>query len=275
MALTESKESQNGRVPLTYHVDMNMDWFRDVYKQQNMAYYRKIGIMCLVFFIPLTLISLFFVIQDPASAGTEGFGAVVLFAALAVLGGALASGKGIMMKTRKGEISGFFAQHGMPEPKGSYTIDDLHCSYDVTVEEPGFAEAVTLENGLKMVEKRPWVTLTGKGGDAAGGYTFAANDGKNSSLWYNMLGINALLREGLEVSPLVVPKQVERENPWLVAWIAGAIERQKAELKGSAKKQARQALSDWAATEAYLPDGRKVDPDNADDMAEVNRLLGE
>lgn len=274
---TSAGGDQSGHTPLTYRVEMTMAWFRDVYKQQNMAYYRKMGIFCLVFGIPLTLVSLYILISDPSETTLESIGGIALFGALSVMGVMMMQGKGIMMRTRKGELSSFFATHGMPNPHGPYSLEDLHCEYDVTVRDLGFEEAVTFENGLKLVTKQPWVVLTGKGGEAQGGYTFAANDGKNSSLWYNMLGINALIREGLESTPLVVPRAVENQNPWLVAWISNAIESQRTAVKGKGggSDQLKEKISAWAGVDAYLPDGRKADPTSSKDSEEVNRLLEE
>ena len=166
---TSAGGGQSGHTPLTYRVEMTMAWFRDVYKQQNMAYYRKMGIFCLVFGIPLTLVSLYILISDPSETTLESIGAIALFGALSVMGVMMMQGKGIMMRTRKGELSSFFATHGMPDPHGPYSLEDLHCEYDVTVRDLGFEEAVTFENGLKLVTKQPWVVLTGKGGEAQGG----------------------------------------------------------------------------------------------------------
>lgn len=165
---TSAGGDQSEHTPLTYRVEMTMAWFRDVYKQQNMAYYRKMGIFCLVFGIPLTLVSLYILISDPSETTLESIGAIALFGALSVMGVMMMQGKGIMMRTRKGELSSFFATHGMPDPHGPYSLEDLHCEYDVTVRDLGFEEAVTFENGLKLVTKQPWVVLTGKGGEAQG-----------------------------------------------------------------------------------------------------------
>lgn len=92
-----------------------------------------------------------------------------------------------------------------------------------------------------------------------------------------MLGINALIREGLESTPLVVPRAVENQNPWLVAWVSNVIESQRTAVKGKGggSDQLKEKISAWAGVDAYLPDGRKADPTSSKDSEEVNRLLEE
>lgn len=262
---------------MRYGVTVTFDWFKKIFATQNRRYNRKVGILCLVLFIPMTAVSAASVVTDPESAGLEGIGVTVLFAALTVLGGLLAANKGIMFSTRKGENSGYFARHGMPKPAGGrFTNEMLRCSFGVSIEQYGYVEDVRFANGLRVVDRKPWLSLTGDGADSEHGYVFAANDGKNSSLAYNMLGINAYLRNGNETDPLVIPRQVEDANPWLVGWVSQAIAQQRSDVKDRDKgrrEAARKALADWSTPEVYFPDGRKADAGSEADARQISALL--
>lgn len=256
---------------------MTFDWFKKMFITQNRRYNRKVGIMCLVMFVPLTLLCAVFAMSDPAEAGTEGLGATALFAALAVLGGLLTANKGIMFGTRKGDNSKYFATHGMPKPAGGrFRNEQLQCSFGVSIEQYGYVEDVRFANGLRIVDKNPWVSLTGYGADSEYGYVFAADDGKNSSLAYNMLGINAYLRSGTEKNPLLIPRQVEDANPWLIGWVSQAVTQQHAAVKDrdkSRRESVKKALANWALPEIYFPDGRKADYSSEADSKQFMALL--
>lgn len=95
----------------------------------------------------------------------------------------------------------------------------------------------------------PWFALTGDDAACDFGHVFTVDDSKNSSMPYNMLGINAYLREGLEGEPLPVPAAAVQANPELLETIAERIKRSREKFGGRGKhakdEAANRELSAW------------------------------
>ena len=190
-----------------YQVNVDFDRFKQIYLAQNRRYLLKTGRLCAVIGVVLTLLAGWMMISDFT---LENLGVFVLFLAIAVFGIAMSVRPFTFFQTRKNEVYGYFAGHGA-EGTTADPLDSLKVAFDVRIEELGFVE--TLEDRTEF--RRPWFTLTGENVECDFGHVFPADDGKNSSMLYNMLGINAYLREGLDGEPLVIPAEALGANPGL------------------------------------------------------------
>lgn len=107
----------------------------------------------------------------------------------------------------------------------------------------------------------PWFALTGDDAACDFGHVFTADDSKNSSMLFNMLGINAYLREGLESEPLPVPAAAVQANPELLGTIAERIKQSRekygARGKHAEDEAANRELSAWLEGEALVSRPRR------------------
>ena len=105
--------------------------------------------------------------------------------------------------------------------------------------EQGFIETIADGQSARV----PWFALTGDDATCDFGHVFTADDSKNTSMPYNMLGINAYLREGLESEPLPVPAAAIHANPEPLGTIAERI-KQSRERFGARGKHAKDEAAD-------------------------------
>lgn len=224
----------------TYHVSVDFEAFKQIYLAQNGKYLHKTGISCLVIGAVLTCVAIWMLVSSPS---LETLGMVVLFLAITIYGGVQATHPFTFFQTRKGEAYTYFASHGAEVTAGE-ALEDLSVEFDVTVEQLGFVER--LADG--SAARRPWFTLTGDVASCPFGRVLPGDDGKNSSMLYNMLGVNAYLREGLEGEPLLVPAAVVSGNPGLVQQVADLVSQSRETYgrKGTkADDAARDRLAAW------------------------------
>ncbi|WP_293819802.1 hypothetical protein [uncultured Parolsenella sp.] len=200
---------------VTYHVVMDFGRFKQLYLAQNQRYMRKVGIGCAVVGWMLSVSTL---VKQLSGPSLEGLSTLVLMVVIAVFGTLMAVRPFTFFQTRKNEVYSYFANHGAQGSVGD-ALEGLSCEFDVRIEELGFVEVLADGSEARV----PWFSLTGESFDCDFGNVFPCDDGKNSSMLYNMLGINAYLREGLEGEPLVVPMEVLGANPGLHGEIASLI----------------------------------------------------
>lgn len=200
---------------VTYHVSVDFDTFKQIFLEQNRRYQRKIGILLALIGGAMCVLS---VIGMDGVVTLESLGYTAIFALMLVFGIVMAVRPVALFKTRGAEVRGYFANHGA-EVSASDPLEGLRCDFDVTVCELGFIE--TFADGTQA--RLPWFSLTGDVAACAFGHVFPGDDGKNSSMLYNMLGINAYLREGLVGEPLPVPATAESQRPGIVDEIAERI----------------------------------------------------
>ena len=81
--------------------------------------------------------------------------------------------------------------------------------------------------------KIPWFALHETPIKTTNGIFFAFDDGKNSSLLYNSLGINFAFREDLPGEVLFIPASVLSTNPNLVNEIQNIIKQQRQQFRSS------------------------------------------
>lgn len=223
-----------------YRVSVDFERFKQIYIAQNRAYLRKVGIGGVIVGVPLTVISAMLTIQE---FDTQWLLLLVAMLLLTVYSVFCIARPIVFFGTRKNEVYGFFARHETPIQSGQ-SLESLSCVFDVTVCEYGFE--LTMQDGNTV--HLPWFSLSGRSEKMDFGQIFLGDDGKNSSYLYNMLGENALLREGMETEPLVVPTEAETAHPGLTDEIARRIadSRTKFGKHGNAKQTPEaQALAAW------------------------------
>lgn len=226
--------------PVSYHVDVDFETFKQMYLAQNRAYMRKTGIGAAVVGVLLFAFSLMGFVDTQT---VEGLGMLALSIVIAAFGIAMAVRPFTFWQSRKQEVYSYFASHGAQVSNGD-SLESLRCSYDVRLEELGFVEVLADGSSARL----PWFTLTGVSEGCAFGVVLTCDDGKNSSMLYNMLGVNAYLREGLEGEPLLVPAAVVSGNPGLVQQVADLVSQSRETYgrKGTkADDAARDRLAAW------------------------------
>lgn len=191
-----------------YHVAVDFNHFKKIYLAQNRRYMRKTGIGAAVVGVLLTAAGIAMVITEPSG---NSLGVLAGGVAIGAFGIAMAVHPFTMFQSRKGEVYKFFAMFGAPVT-GQEPLNALYTEFDVILGNLGIE--FRLRDG--SVHRLPWVALTNPAVAMDCGHVFAGDDGNNSSLLHNMIGINAYLREGMEAVPLVVPSEVERAYPWLL-----------------------------------------------------------
>lgn len=227
---------------VTFHVRVDFEAFKQIYLAQNRKYQHKLGVMCAILGAVLTVVGIMMMVSEGVTL--ESLGYTALFVVVLVFGCVMASRPVAFFQTRKNEVRTYFANHGA-EVSTSDPIESLVCEFDVTVCDPGFIE--TFADGQSV--RLPWFALTGDDDASEFGHIFTGDDGKNSSMLYNMLGINGLIREGVEGEPLPVPAAAVTANPELVKTIGERIQTSRAKFGGRGKKakdeQANKELAAW------------------------------
>lgn len=229
---------------IAYHVTVDFDRFKKIYLAQNGRYMRKTGIGAAVVGVAMTAGGIAMMVDSPDK---NSLYVLIVGVALAAFGIAMAVHPFTSFQSRKGEVYKFFSLFGAPVT-GREPLSSLRTDFDVTVGQ--FGVEFRLQDG--STHRMPWIALTVPAVDAGFGRVFAGDDGKNSSLAYNMLGINAYLREGIEAIPLVVPADAEQMHPGLTNGIAQSIEDAQAKFgkKGTAKGGPEaQAIIAWMEAE--------------------------
>lgn len=163
------------------------------------------------------------------------------FVALAAFGLVMAVKPPALLATRATMVARWFAAHGAAAPADG-TIKTLHADYAVSVEPLGFVE----QSSAGRIAT-PWFALRPAGVRRARGVYFPVDDGKESSLAYNMLGVNWALRDESAMHVLFVPNEVLRSVPGVEAYIADSIRRSRAAFRGR-----QQSPSDAAALKLWL-----------------------
>lgn len=222
----------------SYHVHMDLEGFRELFVAQQRRYLKKIGIICTIFFVPMTPLAAYWTVGEPSPTS---IGSTLLFAILAVLGIADIVKPPAMLVTRKPLVYTWFFVHGVEKPN-EVPMAQLATDYDVEIGDYGFSEksaACTLNT--------PWLSLREKPVKDTRGTYFTVNDGKESSALYNMIGINWALREETATGVLFIPNDVASANPQLVGQISQAITSMRQAVRGHAiSAELAQAIQTWA-----------------------------
>ncbi|NEG88721.1 hypothetical protein [Bifidobacterium aerophilum] len=224
---------------IRYRVTVDFNRFKQIYVAQNRAYLRKVGIGGTVVGVLLIIMSIALLTEEFNTQWLLLLAAMILLTVYSVL---CIVHPVVFYGSRKNEVYGYFSRH--ETPTDGRPLNDLSCTFDVTVCQYG--SELTMQDGNTV--HLPWYALTGASETTDFGTVFIGDDGKNSSLLYNMLGKNAMLREGMDVEPLVVPAEAEHAHPGLTADIARRIADGRARFgKHGTDKQtpAAQELAAW------------------------------
>lgn len=182
-----------------YMVAVDYPTFKELFTAQQTPYLRKLGIACSIAFIAFAAFGIMMLVNAPS---LENLGIALLFTALAIFGVRMAVKPFVFMGSREGIVQSWFEDHGAAFADCT-PVEDLTVTYSISLTEFGFVEQTP--RGRKAI---PWFALSGKciSGKRADFYTAA--DGKNSSVAYNLLGINWMLRDEHALDVLVVPRDV-------------------------------------------------------------------
>ena len=221
-------------------VMIDFDRFKNLVVAQNKKYYKKIGLLCAIIFVPLTIMFAIMLISEPNSTNLL-YVAVSLL--VAILGIMLMCKPFLVFYTRKDLVTSWFYIHGLDNLQGSFK--NYQVKYEITLSENGVTEKFA--SGLEV--RFPWFILTGNYVTFPEGVYFTYEDGKNSSLMYNLLGFNALLRDELNGGEvLFVSQEILQANPDLLMYITKAIENSKNIYTNKASKEQTEKLSDWVSS---------------------------
>ena len=191
-----------------FETTVDLDGFREIFKAQQGAYARKLGIGCAVIGVPCTVLGFAMLMDEPS---LEALGAVAIFLLVAVLGMVMTVNPAFMLTFRKPVVFQWFYLHGIEDPN-EVPFSSLQTSYATTIGAWGF----TIDSATAHMNV-PWTMLDKKPISTATGTVFRAADGKNSSVVYNMIGINWAFRdESAGTFALLLPKAYLATNPGAV-----------------------------------------------------------
>ena len=225
---SESRQPRDGaQAPWqSYKVKMDLEGFRDLFGAQNGLYMRKIAVMLLVCDLPFTLALLW---GGAYTVSLELLASTVMCVALVVLAILMLVRPAFCMRSRGGDVRGWFMRHGVKYAQ-MQPLDELRARYTVELGPLGVSEDSDLE-----LERTPWFAFREKPVRGRHGTCFVLDTGKQSSLLYNMIGINwAFREEGLD-GALFVPDEVIARDPGIVGRISSAISDARAQGTGAHK----------------------------------------
>lgn len=201
----------------SYEVTVDIQALTDMYRAQNAKYARKLGILIAALCAPFAVIGVLAAVMDPEPSYVA---VVVVLIAITLLGVGLATGRLVTLAGRRPYVNAWFARRSDTDPRGA-AAKELGATFRVRLSEWGFEE---VSHG-GTVTRTPWAFMRPKPTTVPEGVCFTLEDGKRSSLAYNLIGINGALRafderlDGL----LLVPQDVVDANPGLVEDISARV----------------------------------------------------
>ena len=197
----------------SYMVTVDYQTFKELFTAQQTPYLRKLGIACSILFVAFTAFSIMMLLNQPSA---ETMGITLLFAILAAFGIKMATRPFVLMETREPLVRAWFEDHGAAFAECT-PAKDLTATYSISLTPLGFTEETS--KGRNAI---PWFALSGTFVSGKRADYFTAADGKNSSIAYNLTGINWMLRDEHVPTILVVPKDMT--TPQLKQAVQQAIE---------------------------------------------------
>ena len=222
---------------IEYKAKVDFERFKNLFLAQNKNYFRKLGSLCSIIFIPLTIL---FVIMFVGKPTGENFLYVLVSLLLTILGLLFIFKPFFVFYTRRNLVTKWFYFHGLKDLKQDFK--EYKIEYDVILSKLGVTEKFVSGNEVRF----PWFTFTGKYVEFPEGVYFIYDDGKNSSVFYNMLGVNYLFREELQGETLFIEKDVLDKNPNLLEDIKKLIEESRKKYKNrKIPEEEKQELLKW------------------------------
>ena len=208
---------------INYEVNVDYNIFKDLFWAQNKKYLKRAGWGVIILFGFFTISFIFMSVYEPT---TKNIIYTLLLVIITAYGIAFVTNPNVALLTRTGYIKKWFKLHGNNTdaiPK------NLKTSYQIHLDNLGFTETI----GNNYMVKIPWFALHETPIKTTNGIFFAFDDGKNSSLLYNSLGINFAFREDLPGEVLFIPASVLSTNPNLVNEIQKIIKQQRQQFRSS------------------------------------------
>lgn len=234
---TSVQQTQPGDAPSRgrWDVSMDLDGFRELFLAQQRTYQRKVFLMGAILCGLLTVVAVAMLMDDP---GLDSLLYMLFFLALTVVFVFLLIKPQAALGSRQGEVRQWFSRHGERDAE-SAPLGSLNACYSVTLCDLGFTEDSELE-----LTNVPWAALSEKPVRGKRGTYFVVDNGKESSLLHNMIGINWAFRDEGALGVLFVPNDVSAACPGLIQGIEGAIHQARVSARG-ADTAAGARLSDW------------------------------
>lgn len=240
-----------------YDVTMDLDGYNELYLAQRDRYTKKMGTMGAVLFTILVIISFFLLLAEPSM---EALGCAVLFLVCLALDIVMLK-KPQVLVNRSGEIRRraksivqWFLLHGMSGEELS-SVSDLKAHYTVTLSKWGFEE-----KSDRACLHVPWFCLREKPLIKEMGAYFAFDDKKNSSVIYNMIGINWAFRDESAVGALFVPKDVLEAHSGLIEEVSATIKDARHRAKGKLLSNSEmEDLASWVDEGKIESEGEEQD----------------
>lgn len=221
----------------TYHVHLDINDFKELFVAQQGQLQRVSGIILAT----ISLLIIFLLVAIGSLADDLLF--VVLLGLLAILGIAFAVHPVMLLSGRSEVVRSWFESHGARNAT-SASLDELVADYDVEITDYGFIERVGF-SGRRV----PWFALTGKSSAGQRATYFMVDNGKESSVLYNMVGVNWMFRDESVAGVLVVPNDVLAANPGLTDKIRANVSASRSRYRGVGGRKAIESdagLRDWA-----------------------------
>lgn len=146
------------------------------------------------------------------------------------------------LSTRRPVVDEWFTHHGARDVS-AISLDELSCTYRVTLGEHGFTESMADGSSRNV----PWFTLKDKPVSGDDGIYFFRDGGLDDSALYNAIGINWAFRDEGVVGTLFVPSSVAGANANLVRSIRTVIQESRTRYQNGKGAASNPALRAWVA----------------------------
>lgn len=198
-----------------YQVQMDYDGFKELFVAQNGRFMRKAGVLSAIICF-LVAAGMLAVVSMGEPLGPDGVLYLVVILGAGVVSVKMAIDPSFTLFSRGEMVKHWFAAHG---GTGFDRKEDARCRYEVIVGDEGFTERSAAGSfGI------PWRGLRPKPYQGERGTYFTVDDGRNSSMAYNMIGVNYAFRKDDPMGVLFIPKEVSDANPGLVGLVGKRIE---------------------------------------------------
>lgn len=236
----------------TFEMPVNIDIFTELFRVQQGPYTRKLGILGGVL---CSIMTLFAILNFLAEPGIKSLGIAVIFTTLVALSVAMVRDPAFMLRFRGKQIVLWLYLHGA-DPSSDIALGDISTTCRVTLGNLGYT--VESANGSFNVA---WSLLDQRERSCPSGVCHRFDDGRNSSLLYNLIGANALLRKEDAVnSALFLPTAVLEENPGLGDRVTQKTidARKMYARRGPATEEQREHLANWMDSETMTKEAAEA-----------------
>lgn len=218
----------------SYSVHVDLGTFKQMFVAQNSNLQRVAGIILAV------LGGLGLVLMVSGGDFFKMPEVTLVLLALFVLGLAASIHPVMSLSGRKGVVQDWFSRHGEANA-AMLPLTELSGDYQVSIEDYGF-----VETSATTVNRIPWFVLSGKTAKVPSGVCFLRDSGKNSSVIYNLIGINWAFRNEDVNGLLFIPSEVA--TPEFLQLISSKVQESRTAYggrKGAEKAKHDEGLTEW------------------------------